>query len=107
MKHVTQEQLDQQKKISLVNMEGNDWDVKFEGLISRADMARIDRLLSVQFAILQRQRTIDRRTKQLIESAKSEKPKELLNTVVPDSTSNSANIDPVTESINVSAIYKP
>ncbi len=107
MKYVTQEQLDHQKKISLVNTEGNHWDIKFEGLISRADMARIDRLLSVQFAILQRQRTIDRRTKQLIESKKDETPKELLNTVVPESKSNSENKDPVTEIINVPAIYKP
>lgn len=101
MKYATEKQINEQKTISLVNIEGNVWDIKFEGLISRADMSRITRLLTVQFAVIQRQRSIDRRTTQ-IRAVKNTEPVEPVVT-----KNNSENKDPVKETINVPAIYKP
>ena len=102
-----------QKQIIITHIEKNNWDVKFNGLISRADMIKIGRLLTVKFAVVSRQRSIDRRKRQVKESLETEsKSKSKPDLMTPTNDTNDASDDnthkkPVTEKSNVSTIYRP
>lgn len=67
------------------------WTVEFKGTITRVDVSRIERLLVVEFAILQRQRSLDRTIRRQNKDLEASKPLE-------------NNKEPVTEKSNV---YRP
>ena len=99
----------EQKQIIITHIEKNNWDVKFNGLISRADMIKIGRLLTVKFAVVSRQRSIDRRKRQVKESLEKESKPDLMTPTndANDTSDDNTHKKPVTEKSNVSTVYRP
>lgn len=61
------------KQITIEQTDGKHWTAKFEGSVSRRDIKQINRVLTVEFARIQRRRTIDKLAKQSKPQTKIEK----------------------------------